>query len=693
MPAGQTRLVLSSATTGSNVGSPLHAVGDATSWNITAEVNNPANNGVGANEYFFNIDNGGQLTVLQPLSRMFPGATVTATLTILIFDDMGNTDTETVDITILEDVAGGQTPSIPSGQIRNVLASSAVGDNVGDVLDAAGTPTSWTITDEVNWIGTQIGDITQNERFFDIDNSGQLTILQPLERFFPALIRADQVEITLTITAFNANGSDTEDVTIFIIEGAVPIILGGQRRVVVTDASPGASVGDPLTSIGDPTYWTIVDGMPDLDNGAGGFNPAGAFSIDASGQVATTLFLDQFFYTANPTTVTLTVLAGNTNGASDTVQIEIDIVVVGSVRCGTIPAQQTRFISSIASAGETAGFAIDSHGIDSMWIDAAWITNTPAPTDVSTFFTVETNGGTLGQLIVVRDLSLVFDPAVITLVQLQVVGHVFVGQCPTTVEETVFLYVLPEDAGPTGPGGGTGGGTTTEPDFSSFVDDPALLSCIQESLGLSGSDPLTAGDIVATTHLDCACRNDDAISDLDGIHLFTSLTELNLSNNLIEDIRPLAGLDQLTDLRLAGNLINDITTSNPLASMVNMMYLDLSQNQIQDTGAFSTMSNIVFLSLSDNEVCDIGSLAALAALAPDAGINTGDTIYLDNNHLLNTQAQTDLGILEAAGAAVFAFGNDNNCPVNLSPLVLPSWPLEADVIDYTQLLNFRAPCN
>lgn len=689
LASGQTRLILSSAGADDPVGSPLIAMGAPIAWGVIAEANNPVTGA--ASPFFFNIDDAGQLTVLRPLSAMFNGGatgSVQATLTISLLDAAGmvNAMAETVLITVVEDVGGGQLPSVQAGQTRSVLGSAAIGEAVGDKLFATGTPTNWSITGVDNHADVVVAGVDQEERFFDINSMGELTVFQGLERFFPAMLnRAQQLFVRYEVTAYNDSGASiAATIDIYIVEGVVPMILGSQIRNVSTSHPAGNPVGDPIQALGDPTYWNITGGSPDLDNGAGGFNPGSAFSIDSGGQISTNLYLDNFFYVANPTTVTLTVVAGNTNGQSATVDVVVNIVVVGSARCATIPPEQTRFVSSIATVGDLAGFPVHSHGIDSMWIDAAWI----GTTDVSTFFSIDNQGTTMGQISVLRDLSLVFDPEQIMLVTFKIVGHVFVEECPELYTRDVFLYVLPGDAG-TGVDPDTGENDT---DFSSYIDDTALLSCIQQSLGLTGSDPLTAAAVAGTTQLDCACRNNDAIADLDGLQLFSSLTQLNLSNNMIPDIRPVAGLTQLTDLRLAGNLITDVTTSNPLASLEQLVYLDLSQNQIRESNAFSTLSNIRFLSLNDNDICDIASLAALASQGPDTGINGGDTIHLDGNHLLNSGAQEDLAVIEAAGAFVSAFGNDATCPALRELITLPGWPTAVDVIDFAELLSLRPLC-
>jgi hypothetical protein len=228
-------------------------------------------------------------------------------------------------------------------------------------------------------------------------------------------------------------------------------------------------------------------------------------------------------------------------------------------------------------------------------------------------------------------------------------------------------------------------------DFSQFISDPALVRCVKEALGLTDADPLTEGQVVATTQLDCSCRNDTAITNIEGLRFFVNLDFLSLANNLVSDILPVAGLTELTDLRLSGNLIIDVTDDNPLASLTALTTLDLSDNQIRDSNAFSTLQNIDFLSLANNDICEITSLVALTELGPDSGINAGDTIILDGNHLNNSQGLNDIAQLETSGAFISFNNIDGPCPTRRI-LELANWPTW-DVREFTELLNLRAPCN
>ena len=669
IPSGQTRAVLSSAAPGANVGDPLFATGTPTSWSIVLEDNSAAGGAVGANELFFTIDNTGQIEVLQPLTALFGvvSGSVTVVLTVQAFNNSGSSATETVDVTVVEDQGGGG-PIVLPGQSRSVVTNASVGANVGATVFATGDPDAWAIINEDN---SASPNVPANERFFEISNTGQITVLRPLQVFFPG--NRAQVTVILTVRAFNATGSGDGDIEINIIEGELPIIFGGQARAIQSTHAPGDPIGDPLEASGNPIFWNIIAGNS-------------IFAINNAGQLTTTAFFDPDSFINNPEVFDLQIVAGNADGTSASVTVSIS-VLIGV--CCYIPATQTRFVSSAAQPDVTIGDPIDIHELDSVWIEEAWIDNYPPDPLVTTYFSIDSpqgGGAGLGQLRVLRPLPNLFDPDLITKINIRIKGHCPILGCPDFSEELVVLYVLPDDAVIGGDPGDPDPGT----DFSSLIPDPNLLACIRETLGLAGGSPLTAELVLGLDHLDCLCRSNNAITDLTGLHLFTNLEFLQLSNNLITNIEEIAGLTLLKDLRLANNLITDITTGNPLVSLTLLERLDLSNNQIVETNAFSTLTELSFISIADNNVCSISSLAALANLPGASGLKVGDTVFLDRNHLTSTQALTDIGTIQSAGAFVTATGQ-TGCTTRI-PITLEGFP-DHTVIDYTEILNSRLPPN
>jgi len=102
--------------------------------------------------------------------------------------------------------------------------------------------------------------------------------------------------------------------------------------------------------------------------------------------------------------------------------------------------------------------------------------------------------------------------------------------------------------------------------------------------------------------------SDNKISDIKPLASLTKLTFLNLSDNKISDIKPLASFTTLTFLNLDKNQIIDV---KPLASLTNLTQLWLAKNQIIDVKPLASLTKLRVLDLSDNQIRDIKPLASL----------------------------------------------------------------------------------
>ncbi len=89
------------------------------------------------------------------------------------------------------------------------------------------------------------------------------------------------------------------------------------------------------------------------------------------------------------------------------------------------------------------------------------------------------------------------------------------------------------------------------------------------------------------------------------------ITELDLKNNKISDIKPLKYLTQLTSLNLGGNQISDL---KPLESLTNLTWLYLGFNQISDVTPLPSLTKLNWLYLNNNKMSDIKSLESLTKL-------------------------------------------------------------------------------
>eukprot|EP01044_Picomonas_judraskeda_P005280 COSAG03_NODE_494_length_7432_cov_9.546707_2_plen_306_part_00 len=144
----------------------------------------------------------------------------------------------------------------------------------------------------------------------------------------------------------------------------------------------------------------------------------------------------------------------------------------------------------------------------------------------------------------------------------------------------------------------------------------------------------------AATELDLG---DNQITDVAPLASLTALTELDLGNNQITDVAPLASLTALTELDLGDNQITDVA---PLASLTALTDLGLGANQITDVAPLASLTALTELVLGGNQITDVAPLASLTALtdlnlaynqitdvAPLASLTALTGLYLGGNQI------------------------------------------------------------
>ena len=137
------------------------------------------------------------------------------------------------------------------------------------------------------------------------------------------------------------------------------------------------------------------------------------------------------------------------------------------------------------------------------------------------------------------------------------------------------------------------------------------------------------------------------ISDVSALSGLTSLERLDLYSNSISDVSALSGLTRLKWLDLSDNRISDIT---PLSGLTSLEWLWLSGNSIGDVSALSGLTSLETLSLASNSISD------LAPLVANAGLGSGDRVYVRNNPLSTTSLNTHIPALEGRGIGVSSSG-------------------------------------
>lgn len=184
-------------------------------------------------------------------------------------------------------------------------------------------------------------------------------------------------------------------------------------------------------------------------------------------------------------------------------------------------------------------------------------------------------------------------------------------------------------------------------DSEIFVPDTYLRQVICDTLGKAYDSAITEEEMLSITEL-----NSDSlpliespaedlkdfnrgIESLEGLQYAKNLTSLDLSENRISDLGPLAELKNLSYLELDRNNIRDLTplagldslehlniynnfleSVEPLSELYNLQFLDMHyanrEGTVIDHTPLSSLTNLTYLSVESNYLTDISFLEPLA---------------------------------------------------------------------------------
>ena len=236
----------------------------------------------------FDIDSAsGQITTTASLDYE---AMASHTVTVTANDGIGS---DSIEVTIV--VIDNTPPAFASDTADRMVdenqdAGAAVGDPV-TASDVDGDTLTYTLSG---------GDGN-----FDIDSaSGQITTTASLDY-------ETMASHTVTVTATDSEGSDSIEVTIMVIDNTPPAFPGATaNRSVDENMYAGAAVGEPVAAddAGDTVTYTLSESM--------------YFEIDEnSGQITTTMTLDEEDMSSHMVTVTAT----DSEGGTDSVSVAITV--------------------------------------------------------------------------------------------------------------------------------------------------------------------------------------------------------------------------------------------------------------------------------------------------------------------------------------------------------------------------------
>ena len=148
---------------------------------------------------------------------------------------------------------------------------------------------------------------------------------------------------------------------------------------------------------------------------------------------------------------------------------------------------------------------------------------------------------------------------------------------------------------------------------------PSLKNAVSEppAYGSMGSVTILGQEFDIATTVEVNLRKkgitDEILKEIEPeIKKLTNLTRLDLGDNQITDITPIAELINLTDLTLAWNQITDVT---PIAKLTNLKYLLMNEIPITDITPLAGLTNLTYLESQGNDtIIDISPLAKLTNL-------------------------------------------------------------------------------
>ena len=198
-----------------------------------------------------------------------------------------------------------------------------------------------------------------------------------------------------------------------------------------------------------------------------------------------------------------------------------------------------------------------------------------------------------------------------------------------------------------------------------ITDLSPLAGLTLNHLQISGNPVSSLSPLAGQVWLATFYAEDTGITDLSPLAGLTRLRILDLQDNYISDISPLTRVNDLTEVFLSGNLISDlsplanrnlrtliaannqITDLSPLRSSLAMETLDLNGNEgLVDLSVVEGMTALKVLRLDGTGVED------LSPLVRNAGLGSGDQVYLRSVPNLNADAEQHIATLRGRGVQV-----------------------------------------
>ena len=131
------------------------------------------------------------------------------------------------------------------------------------------------------------------------------------------------------------------------------------------------------------------------------------------------------------------------------------------------------------------------------------------------------------------------------------------------------------------------------------------------NLNIDNNQIRSLAPLAALTELTVLSVEGNNISVLDGIENLSKLTSLNLNSNSIVDIDKISSVSSLSKLQLGSN---KLTSAAPVLTLNNLQELNISKNSISDISGINSLKTLKALNLSDNPLISITPLRNFVSL-------------------------------------------------------------------------------
>ena len=160
-----------------------------------------------------------------------------------------------------------------------------------------------------------------------------------------------------------------------------------------------------------------------------------------------------------------------------------------------------------------------------------------------------------------------------------------------------------------------------------LIPDDNLRAVIEKSLGKRAGEKITAAELETLREVDAyhTGLTGSKVRSISGLELARNLEVLNLNENSVSDLAPLAQLTSLRELRLVRNEVSDLT---PIAGLTDLRVLDIYYNHVTD---ISVLSNLRELEYLDMHACN--RTEAIGSIEPLAHLTKLRYLSIESNHI------------------------------------------------------------